>query len=320
MIPMVEQNRNDPTMLAIRVHAFGGTEAMIRESINRPQPGPGQVLLRVEAAGVGPWDAWVRSGRSKLPQPLPLTLGADLCGTVEKLGAGVTEFKRGAVVFGITNSRFTGAYAEYALAEVDGIAAKPRRLTVAEAASIPVVACTAWQMVFDHGRVDADKTVLVQGAAGNVGAYAVQLAKRAGARVFATAANDDMDYVFELGADEVIDANGPPLVLLSDSIDVVLDTAGGSSLERSFDALKQGGVLVSCVAPPDPDEVARRGVRAVFFLVEVNRTGLEQLGRLFDAGELKTHVGEVLPLRDAALAHEMLAGRAHKPGKIVLLP
>ena len=163
-------------MKAVRVHRFGGIDAIEYEEVAVPAPGAGQVLVRVRASGVGPWDAWVREGKSALPQPLPLTLGSDLSGVVESVGSGVSAFRPGEEVFGVTNARFTGANAEYAVAEAGMLAAKPRRLTHLEAASVPVVASTAWQMVWDHGAVGPAKVVLVHGAAGNVGAYAVQLA------------------------------------------------------------------------------------------------------------------------------------------------
>ena len=165
-------------MQAIHVHHFGGLDSLVVEDVPRPVTGEGEVLLRVKAAGVGPWDALIRSGRSVLPQPLPLTLGSDVSGLVEAIGPGISQFQAGDAVFGATNGRFTGGYAEYAVAAATRLAKMPRRPGFIEAASVPVVACTAWQMVFEHGGVDATKRVLVHGAAGNVGAYAVQLAKR----------------------------------------------------------------------------------------------------------------------------------------------
>ncbi len=218
----------------------------------------------------------------------------------------------------MTNSRFTGAYAEYAAANSGMIAHKPKRLTHVEAASVPVVASTAWQMVFDHGNVDATKRVLVHGAAGNVGSYAVQLSKLVGARVIATVSARHMDYVRSLRADRIIDIRRGRFEDQVQDADVVIDTIGGEILERSFDVLKPGGVLVSSVAMPDQDKAAQRRVRAVFFLVAVTTEGLIRLADLFDSGQTKTNVGEVLPLAQVKLAHEMLAGKSHKRGKIVL--
>jgi NADPH:quinone reductase-like Zn-dependent oxidoreductase len=305
-------------MLAIRVHHFGGLDSLVLEDVPLPAPGEGEVLLRVKAAGVGPWDAWIRSGRSVLPQPLPLTLGSDVAGLVEEVGAGVSQFKAGDAVFGATNSRFTGGYAEYAVASATKLARMPPRLGFIEAASVPVVACTAWQMVFEYGAVDATKSVLVHGAAGNVGAYAVQLARRVAHEVVATGFSHDAAYIQTLGAHRVIDVQMSQFEEVLSDIDVVLDTLGGDTQNRSFAVLKRGGVLVSAVAEPDQQKAARYGVRAQFILVDVSTRRLEQLAALIEAGELITSVGDVLPLTDARSAHELLAGKPHKRGKIVL--
>jgi NADPH:quinone reductase-like Zn-dependent oxidoreductase len=305
-------------MKTARVHEFGGPDVIVLEEVARPRPERGQVLIRIKAAGVGPWDAWVRAGKSALPQPLPLTLGSDLSGVVEDVGAGVTGLKPNDEIFGATNSQFTGAYAEYAVAEAAMIAPKPARLTYIEAASVPVVATTAWQMLFDHARVDRTTNVLVHGAAGSVGGYAVQLAGQVGARVTGTAHAANFDYVGQLGANEVIDVKAHRFEESIKDVDVVIDTVGGDTLDRSFQVLKRGGILVSSVAKSDETKAAYYGVRTAFFLVNVTSAVLKKLAELFDTGKLKTNVGEVLPLAGARIAHEMLAGRPHKHGKIVL--
>jgi NADPH:quinone reductase-like Zn-dependent oxidoreductase len=174
------------SMLAWRVHKFGPPQAMILEKVPRPDPGLGEVLVDVHAAGVGPWDGWIRTGKSALPQPLPLTLGSDLSGTVAAVGSDISELAIGDQVFGVTNTQFLGAYAEYAVASAGMLAKKPSSLSYTEAASVPVVAVTAWQGLFDHARLEAGQTVVIHGAAGNVGAYAVQLARRARLRSIAT--------------------------------------------------------------------------------------------------------------------------------------
>ena len=198
------------------------------------------------------------------------------------------------------------------------IALKPRRLSYIEAASVPVVASTAWQMVFDHGQVSNDKRVLVHGGAGNVGAYAIQFAKRAGAQVLATGFDRDLDYIRSLGADRPIDVQADRFERNLDGLDVVIDTIGGELLDRSFEFLKPGGVLVSSVAMPDQEKAARHRVRGVFFLVKVTSEGLSRIADLLDSGQLTAHVGEVLPLAEAGRAHQMLAGKPHRRGKIIL--
>lgn len=305
-------------MKAVRIHRFGGPEILTREEVRRPQPGEGEVLVRVKAAGVGPWDAWVRSGRSAIPQPLPLTLGSDIAGVVEQIGSKVDGINVGGEVYGVTNPQFTGGYAEFALASGSMIAGKPQTLGFVEAASIPVVASTAWQMLFDHARVERGASVLIHGAGGNVGSYATQLARRAGARVVATGGPKDREAVTDLGVERFIDLHSERFEESVKNVDAVIDTIGGPILDRSFAVLKEGGALVSSVSSPDETMARRFGVRAVFILVSVTSDGLSKIARLIDAGELRSKVGEVLSLADARVAHEMLAGAPHRPGKIVL--
>ncbi|TSD85034.1 NADP-dependent oxidoreductase [Mycobacterium sp. KBS0706] len=305
-------------MKASRVHRFGSPEVIAFEDVERPEPGEGEVLVRVAAAGVGPWDGWIRAGKSVLPQPLPLTLGSDLSGTVEATGPGATGFAPGDEVFGVTNARFTGAYAEYALASAAMIARKPGRIGHVEAASLPVVAVTAWQALFEQTQLGRTQTVLVLGGAGNVGAYAVQIAHRAGARVIATASAADLAYLRSLGADEVVDRKDR-LEDRVELVDAVIDLVGGEAQSRSFAVLKRGGRLVSAVSQPDQQEAARRGVTAGFFLVQVTTAHLERIAAMVDAGELAMQISSILPLTAARAAHEMLEGaRPHPRGKIIL--
>jgi NADPH:quinone reductase-like Zn-dependent oxidoreductase len=307
------------TMKAWRVGGFGGVDAMTLEDIARPMPAAGEILIKVAAAGVGPWDGWIRSGHSALPQPLPLTLGSDLSGTILAIGDGVTDFEIGEAVYGVTNARFIGAYAEYAVASADMMAGKPESLTDVEAASVPVIAVTAWQALFEQARVGQGQSVLIHGAAGNVGAYAVQFAKQSGARVIATAGTGDVEIVRRLGADVVIDYKTQRFEDAVQDIDAVIDLVGGETQERSFAVLKRGGLLVSAVSKPDQALAEQHGVRALFFLVEVTTMHLTRLAEMIDAGELTVNVGKVLPFADARIAHEMLEGVCpHPRGKIVL--
>ncbi len=308
-----------PRMKACRVHHFGPPDVISFEDIPRPAPGEGEVLVRVKAAGVGPWDAWIRAGKSALPQPLPLTLGSDLSGIVETVGPGVTALKPGIEIFGVTNPQFTGAYAEYAVASVDMIAARPARLSDVEAASVPVVAVTAQQALFEQARLVSGQTVLIHGAGGNVGAYAVRLARRAGLRVIATVGAREIEAVRSLGAEEVIDHRAMRFEDTVKNVDAVIDLVGGEVQARSFEILKPGGVLVSAVSQPDREAATRRGVRALFFLVDVTTAHLARVAAMIDAGELTPNVGAILPLADARLAHEILEGTRPRPGgKIVL--
>jgi NADPH:quinone reductase-like Zn-dependent oxidoreductase len=308
-----------PTMMAWRVRAFGPPQAMSLEAIPRPEPGPGEVLVRVHAAGVGPWDGWIRAGRSALPQPLPLTLGSDLSGVIATVGPNVADYAEGDAVFGVTNPRFVGAYAEYAIATAAMIGHKPRRLTHVQAASVPVVAVTAWQGLFEEGRLQPGQTVLIHGAAGNVGSYAVQLARRAGLHVIATAGPDDVTLVEEFGAEKVLDYRRQRFEDEVRDVDAVLDLVGGETQVRSFAVLARGGRLISTVSQPDQQLAVERGVTAAFFLVAVRSEHLGRIAELLETGELRTRVGAVLPFAQARQAHEMLEGlKQRTKGKVVL--
>ncbi len=305
-------------MKAARISAFGPPSVIAIEDVPRPEPASGQLLVRVKAAGVGPWDALVREGKSALHQPLPLTLGSELAGSVEAIGPEVSWFKLGDEVYGATNELFTGAYAECALASAGMMAQKPKILSDVEAASAPVVTVTAWQMLFDYAHAAAGQTILILGAAGNVGAYAVQLAARAGLHVTAIASSADVECVRSLGAETVVDYQKERFEETVTGMDVVLDTVGGDTQQRSLSVLKRGGIIISVVAPV-PDVMQKRyGIRAAYFYVQVTTARLNKIAGLFDSGELLTQVGTVLPLGQARVAHEMLAGARHKRGKIVL--
>jgi NADPH:quinone reductase-like Zn-dependent oxidoreductase len=283
----------------------------------RPEPAAGQLLVQVKAAGVGNWDALVREG--KLPnEHLPLVLGYELAGIVEGIGTEVQGFKLGDEVYGATNEQLTGTYAEYALPSARMVAQKPKTLDFIEAASAPIVTVTAWQMLFEYARVTAGQTVLIRGAAGNVGAYAVQLAKLSDLHVVAIAASADLDYVRGLGAERVVDYKKERFEESLYGVDAVLDTVGGDTQQRSLQVLKPGGILVSVVSPVPEGAQKRHGVRAAYFYVDVTTARLNTITQLFDSGKLATNVGTVLPLEQARTAHEMLGGEPHKHGKIVL--
>ena len=307
------------TMTAARIHRFGPPNVITLERIHVPELREEEVLVRVDAAGVGNWDALVRTGTSGLPQSLPLTLGAEVSGIVERVGANVTDFHQGEEVFGVTNASFVGGYAEYAVVSAKMIARKPSKLSHIEAASVPVVAVTGWQMLFDHARVREGQRVFIHGAAGNVGAYAVQLARWRRIRVLASVHGDDEDYVRALGADEVIRTPSSRFAEFAQSADAVIDTVGGPTQDRLFSVAKPGGIVVSVVSPPNAQRAQQYGLRSDYFIIDVTSAQLARLGEMLDAKELATSVGTVLPLAEARAAHEILAGeRPHQRGKIVL--
>jgi NADPH:quinone reductase-like Zn-dependent oxidoreductase len=302
-------------MKAARIHRFGAPDVVVVEEVPRPAPAEGELLIRVAASGVAPWDALIREGKSKVAPPPPLTLGSDLSGVVEETGPRVSEFKKGDEIYGVTNPQFCGANAQYAVAHANMVALRPSRLSHVEAASAPVIAVTAWQMLFEYGNAKPNHTVMILGAAGNVGAYAVQLAVNAGLQVIGVVGSKDIEYVKGLGCQTVVNYRGkfenavPP-------VDLVLDTVGGETRERSYSVIKSGGVLVSVVSTDPISE--RPDARSVFFYAEVTTERLNSISRLFNSGQLTPHVGTLLPLKDVRTAHEMLAGAPHQRGKIVL--
>ena len=304
-------------MKAARVLRFGPPSVITIDDLPRPKPAAGQLLVRAKAAGVGNWDALLRAGTAQF-EPLPIILGSELSGIVEAIGPDVSGFKPGDQVFGATNGQWSGAYAEYAVPLAKMMAQKPKTLSFIEAASAPVVSVTAWQMLFDYGGVTAEQTVLIHGAAGNVGAYAVQLARQAGVNVLATAGSADLDYVRGLGAGRVVDYKKERFEESVTAVDAVLDLVGGDIQQRSLSVLKRGGILVSSVSPVPETAQKEHGIRAAYFLADVTTARLNKIAELFDSGKLLTDVGTILPLEGARIAHEMLGGARHKRGKIVL--
>ena len=307
------------SMMAWRVHEYGPPDVMKFERIPRPDPGPGEVLVKVDAAGVGPWDGWIRAGEGAAPEPLPFTLGSDLAGDVVAVGPDVSPQLVGQQIYGVTNARFLGAYAEYAVASAAMVAPKPASLSPIEAAGVPVVAVTARQALFDHAKLTRGQTVLIHGGAGAVGVYAVQLARRAGLHVIATASAADAARVRELGADTVIDYRTGRFEEAVRDADAVIDLVGGDIQKRSFQVLRRGGKLISAVSEPDQALARRHGVDAAFFLVEVTTAELTGIARLIDEKKLRTGASVVMSLTDARRAHLMLEGQQPRPkGKIVL--
>ena len=308
--------KGDDAMKAVRIDRFGGPEVVEVQDVPVPEPRAGEVLVRVEAAGVAPWDAIIREGQSKVSPPPPLTLGSDLAGKVERVGAGVTELREGDVVYGVTNPQFVGAQAEYAVCNAGMLALRPGGLTALDAASAPVIAVTAFQMLFEHANVKNGDTVLITGAAGNVGAYAAQMSVSAGMNVVAVGRANDRPMLRDLGVDVVVDSSARDFERGLPKVDAILDLVGGETLERSMGALKSGRRLVTVVTQYPPPK--RADVETVFFYAEVTTARLRVLTEMFESGKITARVGSVLPLEQARRAHEMLAGAPHDPGKIML--
>ncbi len=304
---------------AWRVHQFGPPDVMQLERVDTPEPGMNEVIVKVHAAGVGPWDGWIRAGNSALPQPLPLILGSDISGEVVAVGAGVPRFKAGDDVYGVTNKRFCGGYAQYAVASASMLDHKPVLIDHVAAASLPVIAVTAWQALFDQAGLERGQTVLIHGSAGNVGAYAVQFAREAGLRTVCTAASGDIESVVALGGETVIDYTKNRFEDEIRDVDAVIDLVGGETQTRSFRVLKKGGRLISAVSVPDQALAAQHQVLSKFFLVDVSTESLARISSLVSRGALRMNVGATLRFEQAKDAHLMLEGELPRPkGKIVL--
>lgn len=307
------------TMKAVRIHAFGGPEVLKYEDAPRPEPGPGEVLVRVYASGVNPVDWKVREGYLSqfLHHPLPLILGWDLSGTVEALGAGVTEFKIRDEVYSRPDLARNGAYAEYIVVRENEVALKPKSIDHIHSAAIPLAALTAWQALFDAAKLSAGEKVLIHAAAGGVGSFGVQLAKWKGAYVIGTASKHNHEFLRSLGANETIDYNSTRFEDVVRDVDVVLDTMAGETQTRSWKVLRKGGTLVSILTPPSAEEAAAHGVRQAYTFVQPNPYQLVEIAKLVDTGKLKVVMGTVLPLSEAGKAHQLSQG-GHVRGKIVL--
>lgn len=307
------------TMKAIRFHSYGGPEVLVLENVPRPEAAEGELLIKVQAAGVNPVDFKIRAGYGKdwLKHQLPLIPGWDVSGVVAAVGAGDTGFKEGDEVFGMLDLARDGAYAEYAVARAADMARKPASLSHINAASLPIAALTAWQALFDVARLSAGETVLIHGAAGGVGHFAVQFAKRKGARVIGTASGRNVSFVRELGADQVIDYQASRFEESASNIDVVLDTIGGDTQRRSWQVLKKGGILVATLGIENPQAMRDYGVRGEGMFVHADAGQLSQIAALADARQIRPYISKIMALAEAVKAHEE-SESGHVRGKLVL--
>ena len=303
-------------MRAERIHSFGGPEVLRFESVPKPKPKENEILVHVHAASVNPVDWKIREGH--LGQfPLPMIMGSDFSGVVAEIGPRVEEFRVGQAVFG-TVADESGSYAEFAIAPVLQAAEKPPKLPHTQAAALPTAGLTAWQALYEHGGLRERQKILIHAAAGGVGAFAVQFAKLKGARVIGTASREHRDFVRELGADEVIDYRATKFEQVVRDVDVVFDTIGGETQQRSWGVLKKGGILVSVVQPPSEEAPRKYGVTGEFFRCDLARSDeLAQIAELVSTGRVQVNIQSVLPLEKAREAQE-LSQKGHSQGKIVL--
>ncbi len=304
------------TIHAIQVHDYGNTDQLKLEQIPQPEPQEGEALVRLYAAGVNPVDWKIRSGWMKdfRPSTFPYVPGLDLAGVVEKVGSGVTAWQPGLEVFGRGSQ---GTYTQYAIAPAHALALKPKSLSFEDAATIPVGATTAWQALFDHGNLQSGQRVLIVGGAGGVGLFAVQFARWKGAHVIATSSTNNVDFVYSLGAESVIDYTKTRVEDEIHDVDLVLDTVGGAALASVLPALKRGGTLVSIAGRPDEAKAREAGVHTANFSAQVTSELLTTFAQLIDAGQIKTVVGATFPLSEAGKAQD-LSQSGHGRGRIIL--
>jgi NADPH:quinone reductase-like Zn-dependent oxidoreductase len=307
------------TMQAVTFHSYGDSEVLVLEETSRPQAGAGEVLIRVHAAGVNPLDWKVRAGhvKTRLQHRLPLIPGWDVSGVVEAVGPGVSAFKIGDAVYGMLNFMHNGAYAEYVVARPRNLALKPNSIDHIQAGAVPLASLTAWQSLFEVAGLKSGQTVLIHAAAGGVGHFAVQFAKWKEAKVIGTASANNESFLREMGADEVIDYPTTRFEEAVHDVDVVLDTIGGDTQQRSWQVVKRGGILVATLGISSPEAPRQHGVQGKGIMVHPDTAQLSQIAALIDAGNLKPAVTTILPLAEAPKAHE-LSQTGHVRGKIVL--
>jgi NADPH:quinone reductase-like Zn-dependent oxidoreductase len=309
------------TMRAISQDVLGGPEVLKEVQVERPEPRPNEVLVRVRAAGVNPTDWKHRETGGFLGEP-PFVLGWDVSGVVEAAGIGVARFQPGDEVFGMLPYPFGhGSHAEYVTAPARAFAHKPSGIDHEQAGALPLVSLTAWQTLVETADVRPGQRVLIHAAAGGVGHVAVQIAKARGAYVIGTASAGKHEFLREIGVDEAIDYRETDFTEAVRDVDVVLDTVGGENAVRSLRVLRPGGIVVSILPVGSQDfyeKAERLGVRAVRMLVDADHTGMKAIAELVEAGKLRATIAGTFPLAEAAKAHA-LGDTGRTTGKLVLL-
>lgn len=301
---------------AIRISNYGGPDDLKLEQVERPEPQAGEVLVRVLAAGVNPVDWKISEGWMKdfRPVQFPYIPGRDIAGIIEEVGPDVTSFQKGQAVFG---QSARGGYAEYTAAAISTLALKPDNISFEEAATIPVGATTAWQGLFDHGNLQSDQTVLVQGGAGGVGLFAVQFARLKGARVISTTSSANVDFVRSLGAETVIDYKTANVEQEVQNVDLVFDSVGSPTLNSSVSVLKNGGTLITIAGMPEGTLAQEKNIHVERFSAQVSHELLANFAQLIQEGKLQLAVESTYPLAEAAEAHKR-SKSGHGRGRIVL--
>ncbi len=309
-------------MKAVRIHQYGDPDVLIYEDAPRPSPAAGEVLVKVQAVGINPVDWKTRAGSGmsgRYGNMFPMIIGWDIAGVVEAVGENADKFKVGDEVFGMVRFPDIGsAYAEYVAAPQHDLALKPHNIDALEAAAYPLVVLTAWQALFEAGNLISGERLLIQGAAGGVGHVAVQLAKWKGAYVIGTGSTNNIDFLRELGVDQVVDYSTTRFEDVVAPVDIVLGCVGGDLLTRSLAVIKEGGRLVSIAGKPDQQEADKHHVKVDAILVRPVEDHLNEIAKLIEQGHLKMVVTKVFDLKDMNKAHAFAESRELRRGKIVL--
>lgn len=311
-------------MKVIELQEFGSIDSLVYTDRPIPSIKEDEVLVKVKALSINPVDVKTRSGRgmaNRYRNQLPVVLGWDIAGIVEQVGSRVSKFKVGDEVFGMVNFPEVGnAYAEHVAAPASNLAIKPSNISFEEAAAATLAALTAWQGLVHQAKIKAGQNVLVQAAAGGVGHFAVQMARHLGASVTGTSSAANKDFVLQLGADKHIDYHTQPLTALGTDYDVVIDPIGGDNIEKSFAAVKKGGIVLSIVsafADLIKEKSTSLGVNGFFYMVQTSEEDITAIAQLLEQGIIRAHVSQTFSFADMKSAHQAVeSGRTR--GKVIV--
>ncbi|HEV2402817.1 MAG TPA: NADP-dependent oxidoreductase [Candidatus Saccharimonadales bacterium] len=308
-------------MRAAEIQSYGGSDVMKTVSdAAKPTIGPDEVLVAVHAAGINPFDWKIREGLVRKMRELsfPAILGGDFAGTIAEVGSNIKNLQPGAAVYGMADPLGNhGSFAEFTPVKASSLSTKPIKVDFIQAAALPLASVSAYKALIEHTNLQSGQKVLIHGGAGGIGSFAIQIAKHLGAYVATTAATDEVDYVKERGADEVIDYTSQQFETILKDYDAIYDTVGGEVNKRSYQVLKSGGILVSMVAQPDEALAKQYNVKAINEFTQVTTERLTKITELVDQGILTVHVDKTFPLEQAADALAYLQSGKHR-GKVVI--
>jgi len=306
-------------MKAIQIHEFGGPEVLKCEEAPKPSPASDEVVIKVYASGVNPVDCKIRAGfaQKKFPVHFPLIPGWDVSGEIEEVGSDILNFKKGDEVYSRPDPTRNGTYAEYVVVKADQVNSKPKSINHDKAAAVPLAGLTAWQGLFDFGNLEAGQRVLIHAASGGVGSFAVQLARWKGAYIIGTASEENIDFLYGLGANEVINYKTEKFENKVKGVDLVFDLVGGETQKRSLKVIRKGGRLITTVQPQNQEAAKLKGIHIGSFITQSLPGELQQIADLIDSGKMKPVVSQTFSLEEAPVAHQKIEG-GHTRGKIVL--